>query len=59
MEANEYIKILDNLIFSMEDDLRIAKKNKNESMIKLLSENIELNKNFRRKFIAKSLQISK
>lgn len=43
----------------MEDDLRIAKKNKNESMIKLLSENIELNKNFRRKFIAKSLQISK
>ena len=59
MEAKEYIKILDNLIFSMEDDLRIAKKNKNESMIKLLSENIELNKNFRRKFIAKSLQISK
>jgi len=59
MEAKEYIKILDNLIFSMEDDLRIAKKNNNESMIKLLSENIELNKNFRRKFIAKSLQISK
>lgn len=59
MEAKEYIKILDNLIFSMEDDLKIAKKNKNESMIKLLSENIELNKNFRRKFIAKSLQISK
>ncbi len=59
MEANEYIKILDNLIFSMEDDLRFAKKNKNESMIKLLSENIELNKNFRRKFIAESLHTSK
>ena len=59
MEANEYIKILDNLIFSMEDDLRIAKKNNNESMIKLLSENIELNKNFKQKFIAKSLHISK
>jgi len=59
MEAKEYIKILDNLIFSMEDDLRIAKKNNNESMIKLLSENIELNKNFRRKFIAKNLNISK
>lgn len=43
----------------MEDDLRIAKKNNNESMIKLLSENIELNKNFRQKFIAKSLHISK
>lgn len=59
MKAKEYIKILDNLIFSMEDDLRIAKKNNNESMIKLLSENIELNKNFRQKFIAKSLYISK
>lgn len=41
----------------MEDDLRIAKKNNNESMIKLLSENIELNKNFRQKFIAKNLYI--
>ena len=59
MKAKEYIKILDNLIFSMEDDLRIAKKNNNESMIKLLSENIELNKNFRQKFIAKNLHISK
>ena len=59
MKANEYIKILDNLISSMENDLRIAKKNGNESMIKLLSENIELNKNFRRKFMAKSLHISK
>lgn len=57
MEAKEYIKILDNLIFSMEHDLRIAKKNNNESMIKLLSENIELNKNFKQKFIAKSLHI--
>lgn len=49
----DYLKILDCYIATLEDDLRVAKKNNQQSRIVLLSTELETQKNYRKKVVEK------
>ena len=49
----DYLKILDCYIATLEDDLRVANKNNQQSRIVLLSTELETQKNYRKKVVEK------
>ena len=49
----DYLKILDCYIATLEDDLRVAKKNNQQSRIVLLSTELKTQKEYRKKVVKK------